>query len=169
MRIIVIGILLIITQVLQSTLFQLMRIGEVAPNFMIILIVSFALLRGSKEGMIIGAIAGIIYDSTFGLILGPTTVAYAFIGWLCGRFNKNFYRENFIIPLFCTLISSILYSGMNILALILRGELQLTYYLRAIVIPELFYTMALSLILYQFTYFINEKIEKSEKRSSKMF
>ena len=57
MRIAVIGSLLVIIHILESTLFQYIRIGGIGPNFMIMLIVSFALLRGSKEGMAIGSVA----------------------------------------------------------------------------------------------------------------
>ena len=128
MRIVVIGVLLIIAQVLQSTLFQLIRIGHIAPNLMIILIVSFALLRG-----------------------------------------KNFYRENFIIPLICTFFSSLFFNIVNMFALVLRGELHFIYYLKAIVVPELIYTMAIALLIYQLTYMINEKIEKGERKSRNMF
>lgn len=169
MRVGIIGLLLLIVQVLEATVFQVIRIGDVAPNFMIMLIVSFALLRGSKEGAIIGAAAGLIYDCTFGLAIGPTVFIYAIIGFICGKFNKNFYRENFIIPLICTLFSSLLYSVFNMIALILRGQLQFGYYLKSIVIPELIYTIALSLIVYQIAYMINEKIEKSERKSRNMF
>ena len=62
MRAIVLGSLLVIMHSLESTLFQYIRIGGIGPNFMIMIIVSFALLRGSKEGMIIGAFSGLLYD-----------------------------------------------------------------------------------------------------------
>ena len=169
MRVLVIGGLLILTQILESTVFQMLRIGDIAPNLMIILIVSFALLRGSKEGSIVGVAAGILYDSTFGLMMGPSIFAYAFIGFISGKFNKNFYRENFIIPLICTFFSSLFFSLVNTIALVLRGELHFIFYLKTIVIPELIYTMALALIIYQLAYVINEKIEKSEKGSRNLF
>lgn len=169
MRIVVVGALLILTQILEATVFQMLRIGDIAPNFMIILVVSFALLRGSKEGTVVGIASGILYDSTFGLMMGPGIFAYAFIGFISGKFNKNFYRENFIIPLICTFFSSLFLSLVNMSALVLRGELHFGFYFRTIVIPELIYTMALALIIYQFAYFVNEKIEKSEKRSRNLF
>lgn len=169
MRVIVIGALLILTQILESTVFQMLRIGHIAPNFMIILIVSFALLRGSKEGTVVGIVSGLLYDSTFGLMMGPTIFAYALIGYICGKFNKNFYRENFIIPMICTFFSSLFASIINMIALVLRGELHFVFYMKTIVIPELIYTMALALIIYQFAYNINEKIEQSEKQSRNLF
>ena len=66
MRIAVLGSLLVIIPILESTLFQYIRIGGIGPNFMIMLIVSCALLRGSKEGMAIGSVAGLLYYISFG-------------------------------------------------------------------------------------------------------
>lgn len=169
MRIIVIGSLLVISQILSGTLFQFIRIGNIAPNFMIMIIVSFALLRGSKEGIIIGAVAGLLNDICFGLNIGPTIISYAAIGYVCGKFNKNFYRENFIIPFICTLFSSLFYSCTQIFAFILRGDLSFLYFFKAIVIPELIYTITLSLIIYQVAYLINEKIEISERKTRNIF
>lgn len=169
MRIAVLGGLLVLMHTLEATLFQYLRIGGIGPNFMIMIIVSFALLRGSKEGMIIGAAAGMLNDISFGMHLGPTLLSYLVIGLFCGRFNKNFYRENFIIPFICTLVSSLFYSAINILSFVLRGRLCFAFFIRSIVIPELIYTITLSLIIYQIAYLINEKIEVREKKSRNIF
>ena len=169
MRVTIIGLLLIIVHTLEATLFQYLRIGHIAPNFMIMMIVSFALLRGSKEGTLVGVVAGFLNDISFGRYLGPTIISYALIGYVCGKLNKNFYRENFIIPFLCTLCSSLFYSVTNIMSFILRGQLHFGYFIRAIVIPELIYTITLSLIVYQLAYLINEKIEQSERSTRNIF
>lgn len=169
MRPLVLSILLIVMHVLESTLFQYIRIGGVGPNFMIMIIVSFALLRGSKEGALIGVGAGLLYDLSFGLHIGPTVISYMLIGFVCGKLNRNFYRENFIIPFICTLVSSLFYSGVNIMAFVLRGELAFVYFIKSIVVPELIYTITLSLIVYQLAYSLNERIESSQKSLRNMF
>ncbi len=169
MRISIIGILLLLVHALSATLFQVLRIGDIAPNFLIMLIVSFALLRGSKEGSIIGIAAGFLNDISFGTFLGPTAAIYGIIGYICGRFNKNFYRENFIIPFICTLFSSLFYSVFVMLGFILRGKINFIFFFKAIIIPELIYTITLSLVVYQFAYVINEKIEYHERKTRNIF
>lgn len=169
MRITVVGVLLVAVHILSATLFQFLRIGSIAPNFMIMLIVSFSLLRGSKEGCIIGIVAGLLNDISFGLALGPTSAIYAIIGYICGKFNKNFYRENFIIPFLCTLFSSLAYSLSCIFSFIMRGKLSFVFFFKSIVIPELIYTITLSLIVYQMAYLINEKIESNERKNRNIF
>ena len=48
-------ILILLTFVLQTTLMQTFAIASVSPNLPIILTVSFALMRGKREGMFVGA------------------------------------------------------------------------------------------------------------------
>ena len=70
---------------LQSTLFQnIFAAAEIAPNFMVILTVSFGLMRGKREGMFVGFLGGILSDLFFGSALGFTALLYVIIGYCCG-------------------------------------------------------------------------------------
>lgn len=169
MRIVVISMLLLITHILEMTLFESIRIGGVAPNFMIMIIVSFALLRGSKEGAWIGGASGLLYDVTFGMFLGQYTLPYILIGYVCGKFNKNFYRENFIMPFFCTLFSSLFASCVSMFIYMMRGKANFFFFIKTIAIPEVIYTITLSLVIYQLIYLINERIEIREKKTRNIF
>ena len=50
-------ILILLTFVLQTTLMQTFAIASVSPNLPIILTVSFALMRGKREGMFVGLVS----------------------------------------------------------------------------------------------------------------
>lgn len=169
MRGIVLGTLLIIVHILEATLFQFVRIGGIVPNLMISIIVSFALLRGSKEGLLLGIEAGLLYDLSFGLNVGFTMILYGLIGAACGLFNKKFYRENFIIPFICILISVLFYNVIYILFFVMKGKINLIYCIKSIMIPEMIYTVTVSLIIYQLSYILNEKMEIREKSTRNIF
>ncbi|MHC1747557.1 MAG: rod shape-determining protein MreD [Cellulosilyticaceae bacterium] len=169
MRITILSILLVAIHILETTIFQNIRIGGIAPNFTIMIIVSFALLRGCKEGTIIGMLAGLLHDVSFSSTIGLTVITYALIGYGCGKFNKDFYRENFIIPFFCTLGSSLFASAVTMISFILYGKVRILFFLKSIIIPELIYTVTLSLVVYQLMYIINEKIEEHEKKTRNIF
>lgn len=169
MRIAIIGLLLSLTHIFETTIFQHIRIGGISPNFMIMIVVSFALLRGHKEGALIGCVAGLFYDVTFGAGIGYMTVAYGLVGYACGKLNKNFYRENFILPFLCTIASSLFISLTTTLRFIMYGKINFLFYFQTIIIPELIYTITLSLVVYQITYMINEKLELREKKTRNIF
>lgn len=169
MRTIVISILLLLTYIGEATVFQGLRIGGIAPSFTVMIIVSFALLRGSKEGALIGCMAGLLYDITFGMYPFEMTIPYVLVGYLCGKFNKNFYRENFVLPFFCTLISSFAINLGTLFIFIMRAKINLFFYFKSIIIPEIIYTITLSLIVYQLMYLINERLELREKKTRNIF
>lgn len=154
---------------LQSTLFDGIRIKGISPNFSIMIIVSFALLRGSKEGSIVGFFAGLIMDIVFSTSRGYLAIVGASIGYLCGKFNKDFYRENLILPFFLTLISTTIHGFTVSFPFLMRGKINYIYFIRNIIFPEIIYTVTLSVFVYQLVYIINEKIEENEKSNRKIF
>ena len=169
MRVFVIGIILLLSNVLQSTLLNIIRIRDISPNFTVMIIVAFALLRGSKEGLITGFFAGLLVDIFFSTSKGYLAIIYACIGYFCGKFNKDFYRENFILPFVLTLVSTLFYNFAISLSFLLRGKTNYIFFLKNIIVPETIYTIILSLIVYQLMYVINEKIEKHEKSKRNIF
>jgi rod shape-determining protein MreD len=169
-RIFIIGFILIINNILQSTYFQCLRIRGVVPNFYIMVIVSFALLRGSMEGAIVGFAAGLIQDIYFGSSIGFSSLIGMYIGYFCGKLSKNFYRENFLLPLALT-ISGTLFNGIVIYVFtyLVRGKVQFIHFLNTIILPEAIYTGVFSLFVYQLIYWINAKLEEKEKHNRRLF
>lgn len=154
---------------MQSTVFDMIRIRGISPNFSIMIIVSFALLRGSKEGSIIGFFAGLLMDAVFGTSRGYLAIIGACIGYFCGKFNKDFYKENFVLPFMLTLISTVIHGFLVSFPFLLRGKINYIYFIKNIIFPETIYTVILSLIVYQIIYVINEKIEQNEKTNRNIF
>ena len=52
---------------------------------------------------------------------------------------------------------------------VMRGKANLLFFLKALVIPEVIYTVTLSLVLYQLIYLINERLELREKKTRNIF
>lgn len=163
------SIILLVVNVLQSTVFDGIRIKGISPNFSIMIIVSFALLRGSKEGSMVGFFTGLIMDIVFSTSRGYLAIVGACIGYFCGKFNKDFYRENLVLPFLLTLISTTIYGFTISLPFLMRGKINYIYFIRNIIFPEIIYTIILSIVVYQLVYTVNEKIEKSEKSNRKIF
>lgn len=170
MRIISISLILVITNILQSTYFQQFRIRGAIPNFYIMIIVSFALLRGSKEGAIVGFFAGLLQDIYFGTSIGFYALMGMYVGYFCGKLNKNFYRESFLLPLVLTIFSTLLYEfTVYVFTYLVRGRVQILYFLNNIILPEVVYTGVISLFIYQGIYYLNERLEIRENKHRKFF
>ncbi len=169
MRIFTISIMLLVANILQSTVFDMIRIRGISPNLDVMIIVSFALLRGSKEGSIIGFASGMLMDIIFAPSRGFLAIVGACIGYFCGKFNKDFYKENLVLPFILTLFSTTIYGFAVSLPFLLRGKINYIYFIKNIIFPEIIYTMILSIIVYQIVYVVNEKVERNEKTNRKIF
>ena len=99
LRKIILFLIISICFVLQTTTFQTLSFANVAPNLLIIVVSSFGLMRGKKEGMYIGFFSGLLIDIFCGFYLGIYALLYMYVGYLTGLFQKRFYPEDIKLPL----------------------------------------------------------------------
>ncbi len=141
---------ILICFLLQTSVFEHIKLAGVKPNILIILVASVAVMRGSKEGMWIGFFSGLLLDMFYGSYYGIFAFIYMFSGYCCGFFNRIYYQEDIALPLLLIAINDFAY---GILMFIKQGLLHnhrnLLFYLRTIILPEVVYTVAVGLILYR--------------------
>ena len=159
-----------ISFVLQTTVFQYFDFANISPNLLIIIVSSFGLMRGKKEGAIVGFFCGLLLDIFFGFYLGVYALIYMYVGVLNGFFQKWFYPQDFKLPLSLIGVRDLLISFVvYFLMFLFRGRFDLGYYVLSVIIPEFVYTIVVSLFVYWILLNINQRIEVSEKRSAKKF
>ncbi len=166
------AVFLIITVcfLLQSTLFQFLSFASISPNLLIVVTSSFGFMRGRKEGMWIGFFCGLVLDTFFGSVIGFYALIYAYIGYVNGFFRKRFFPDDIKLPLILIAASDLSYNILVYLFLfLLRRRFQIDYYLLNIMLPELVYTILVTIVLYFVILKINNKLEEIEKRSASKF
>ena len=162
--------IILISFLLQSTLFVKLKFGAVSPNLMLVVTSSFGFMRGRKSGMAVGAISGLLVDIFWGQLLGFHTLLYTVIGYLNGSFERLFYDEDVKLPIVLISASEFLYGiCIYVFVYMLQGDFAFGTYLFSIIIPELVYTILVTLILYQVILHINRKRESEEQRSASKF
>ena len=162
--------IILISFLLQSTLFVKLKFGAVSPNLMLVVTSSFGFMRGRKSGIAVGAISGLLVDIFWGQLLGFHTLLYTVIGYLNGSFERLFYDEDVKLPIVLISASEFLYGiCIYVLVYMLQGDFAFGTYLFSIIIPELVYTILVTLILYQVILHINRKLESEEQRSASKF
>ena len=170
LRKIVLFLIISICFVLQTTTFQSISIANIAPNSLIIVVAAFGLMRGKTEGMYIGFFSGLLVDIFCGFYLGIYALLYMYVGYLTGLFQKRFYPEDIKFPLLiisaCDLITNII---IYLVLFLTRSRFDFGYYFLNIILPELVYTMIMTLFLYLLLLKINQKLEAFEKRRAIKF
>lgn len=169
-RVIVTALLIFVCFLLQCTVFRALAFGGVVPNLLIVLTASFGFMRGEKTGLLIGFFSGLLVDIFFASVIGFYALLYMYIGYMNGKFAAIFYPQDIKLPVALILCSDFLYGiGCYVILFLLRGRFEFTYYVLHVILPEIVYTIAVTLLLYPLILWINTGLERNEVRSGKKF
>ena len=132
--------------------------------------VSYALLRGSTEGAIVGFFSGLPIDIFFGTSFGYYTLLFLLAGLLIGRSQKDFYRENYLLPIIICSLAAIVYESIIfVTGFFLQGNTTVLYFLVRLALPEAVYTAVVTIPIYRLLFGINEWLELKEKYKYRLF
>ncbi|MBR3645012.1 MAG: rod shape-determining protein MreD [Lachnospiraceae bacterium] len=169
-RTIIILLLILFAFILQNTFSLYMRSFSIIPNFLIILTCIFGYMNGKTEGMFIGFVAGLLVDILAADVIGMNALLYLYVGYFSGIFNRLFYSDMIWLPLSIIGIGDFIYNfGYYVIRFVLRNKLDVTFYMKNIMIPELIFTVFAGFILFKLLYAINTKWLYKERRSTLNF
>ena len=167
---IVTALFIFICFLLQCTVFRALAFGGSGPNLLIVLTASFGFMRGERTGLLIGFFGGLLVDIFFSEVIGFYALLYMYIGYLNGKFTTIFYPEDIKLPITLILCSDFVYGiTCYVILFLLRGRFDFQYYLVHIILPEIVYTIVVTLFLYPVILWVNHRLERTEKRSEKKF
>ena len=160
------ALLILFTAFLQCSVFQIFEIASIKPNLLIIVTVAFALMNGRKFGLWTGFFSGLCLDIMFPGNFGFQTLIYMWVGYLAGYAFRIFYDDDIKTPIVLVTIADLGYGMYEyIFSFLLRGRINFPFYLSRIIIPELLYTLIMTIVTYRLLYRINKRLGSSEKRS----
>lgn len=163
-RCITIGIIITICFLCQSTVFHFFELSGVVPNLLLIVTMSFGLMRGRREGLLVGFFSGILIDIFFGSVLGPYAFIYMTLGYVNGFFHRIYYVEDVLLPMAMITFNDLLYNLIVYVAFfLLRNKLHFLTYFRNVILPEMIYTILITLFFYKFLVRINMKLKKAKE------
>lgn len=157
-------LLILICAILQGTLFKALSIGSISPNLLLILTISFGFMRGKKNGIWIGFCCGLLKDLLSDGLLGFYALVYLCIGYAAGC-CKLFYDEELRVPIILTAAGDLVYGGLVYgMQYLMRGRVQFYYYFGRIIIPEMIYTVLMTVLLYRLLFNINKRLTELEMK-----
>ncbi len=163
-RCITIGIIIIICFLCQSTIFHYMELAGVVPNLLLIVTMSFGLMRGRREGMLVGFFSGLLIDVFFGSLLGPYALIYMTLGYANGFFHRIYNVEDVLLPMIMISLNDFIYNTIvYIVFFLLRNKLNYFEYVNLVIVPETLYTILITLFFYKLLVRINLHLKKSKE------
>ena len=146
-KILAYGGLILLFLLLQCSFFVHLSLADVVPNLLIILTASIAIINGSLEGCLVGFCCGLLLDML--------------CGYLTGIGNRLFYKEDLTFPVLMIAAADLFYGFyMYVFGFMIRGRLNVLFYLRRIILPEAVYTVIIAVFLYRIILLITEHLEK---------
>ena len=147
----------------QTSIWGLLPFGQIKPNLLLALTVSFGFMHGKRTGMYMGFVSGLMIDIFYGEFFGFNAMLFMYAGYLCGKLYKVFFDEDIRVPLLLVGAAELGYSIIYyIFILIVRAKYNPLAYFRHIIMPELILTLIVTLVFYRLFYFVNRKLTEDE-------
>ncbi len=112
-------LLLTSAALLQSSLLPHLSWGSLKPDLLVMLVISWGLLRGVKEGLLWAFIGGLALDLLSATPVGFSALILTLLILLTSLGHKSIYRTNILFPLTIVFLATL---GYN-LALLLSWQL----------------------------------------------
>ena len=163
-RVITLTILILLSFVLQTTVFSMHDLTGSAPNLLLILTMSFGIMRGRREGMLTGFFSGLLYDLFYGSLLGPYTFLYMLIGYQNGMFHKKYLMEDISLPVLIITIDQFIFDLLvYIIGFMLRNRTGFGNYFMHQILPQILYDVLITVLIYRIYVRINRWLKGKDQ------
>ena len=140
--------LFVVISFLQINFFTWFNIAGVMPNLFVVLVLFIGLFAGKKIGAISGLVFGIIADFIIGKTIGFSAVFLGLVGLLGEYFDKNFSKNNKLMIIVMSVVSTVIYEvlmyAVNIIAFKLDPEIM--PFLRILLIENIYNVLLVVLV-----------------------
>ena len=89
MRVVVLFLVAFLGIVLRDTVFNGLSVAGGKPDFVLIMVVYFAIFRGSVQGGLLGTALGLLEDLMTGRFIGINAICKGLIGYAAGYSERN--------------------------------------------------------------------------------
>ena len=146
--IIAVGVMLVAALV-QATLISRIRFLGACPNLILVMVVSWALLRGVPAALPIAFVAGLFFDLLAGLPLGASSLGLMATTFLAGLGTRRVFASNVLWPAFIVALATPLYAFFVLVALQFNGlTIDWAEMAVQVVAPEMVLNVLLTLVVY---------------------
>jgi rod shape-determining protein MreD len=115
--------LLAVAALLQSVLGPSLPVVRGRPDLVLVVVIAWAVLRGSGEGAFVGFLGGLLLDSVTYTPFGINTALFGLLGYAIGLPEVNVYRGNLPYFVGITALATLVYHTLYFLILQALGNL----------------------------------------------
>lgn len=129
------AVLVFVFYIVRTTLAARMSITSILPDFVMVIVMCYAIWGGKEKGFLMGLIVGMFADIASGGN-GKFTAVYMFSAVAAGMFGSGMFGKNFITAAIISLLISLAYGIVSaICAYILKIDAAIVTYIVYKVLP----------------------------------
>ena len=163
-------LLILAAFMIQNNLFAAISWIDITPNLLLIVTFVFGFIRGRVHGMIIGFFCGLLSDLFFGTNIGFYALIYTALGYGNGIIGHLFYTEFLHLPVVLCILNELVFSFyVFVFLFLIKGSGSLGHYFVSIILPEIVYTVIVTIILYKPLQLLDKWVDKISVRSTRKF
>jgi rod shape-determining protein MreD len=152
---------------LQNCVFTEFNTGGIVPNLIMLITTIYGFMHGERAGVLTGFLLGLFFDIFYGDVIGLHALIYMYIGFINGKFCGIYYPEDIKLPLALILLSNISGGVLDyIFGYLIRGKVHFIYYFGHIILPEMLYTLLITIVLYPLIVLIYSAFEKKARKEA---
>ncbi len=122
-------------------------------------------MRGRRSGMFTGFFGGLLVDIMGGSVIGFVPLIYLFIGYFNGLFHKEYNKEQMLLPISLVALCDLGYEFISyVIHFMLHSKFAFAAYLGRIILPEVVYTVLVTIFAYILVFYINRKLDLLGKK-----
>lgn len=143
------GIALFVAAVLQVSIAPHLAVLGVAPNFILLVVVTLALVEGPVAGCAAGFAGGLVFDLLGAGPLGPAALVLCVVGYLAGTLHAAMFAEGWLLPVTVVLVASLVAElGYGVLLAVLGQASGFGVAFVHVMAPSAVYNTALAFLFY---------------------
>lgn len=161
---VVVFIFMILALLMQTAIFRVIALADVVPNLLLVVVISYAYLRGRTSGLVIGFICGLMLDMIYGSVIGLYAFISMSIGFAVGFCQKVYFTDSMLLPTVLIAAGDLIYCAYSyITEFLLRGRLHFWFYFVHRFLPQILYTTLVGLVLYRLIAWIEGRFARSRE------
>jgi rod shape-determining protein MreD len=141
--------ILLFAYLIQSVVAIYLSIGNITPDIMLVVVLSYGLLFGWEVGLVAGVVGGLLVDLTFSRYIGLHVLSLALIGLVAGLVEEKVFKDNLLLAPIAGFLGSLASHSILMLVLALYGwKFDLFESLRTTIVPSALYDMVIAVVVY---------------------
>lgn len=121
MTIYLVILLLLVVAVLQASIVSHLSIWGVFADLPLLVVTSWSLLRGAREGIVWGFVGGVAVDLLSGAPFGAATLSMMLVGFLAGLGKTSVFRAHVVFSALAMFLATVVYDLVFLFILWISG------------------------------------------------